>query len=126
MQRRVSAPDVAQITLEVLDVDGVKSDDGCEESDIEFRELVAKVVGTARLHEVGFGAVKGLEQSRHVLLVGFLGGGEAGFVHLYNDVNEVSLEEKQRRERRSTYSIIDVVIGPVIDLLDLFLQLRRK
>lgn len=126
MQRRVSTPDVAQIALEVLDVDGVKPDDGCEESDVELCELVAEVVGSARPHEVGFGAVKGLEQSRYVFLVGFLGGGEAGFVDLCNDVNKVPLEEKQRRKRGSTYSIVDVVIGPVINLLNLFLQLRRK
>lgn len=45
VEGRVSRADVADVTLEVLDVDGVKADDGRVQADVGFCYLRAKVVG---------------------------------------------------------------------------------
>lgn len=96
----IARPDVAKIGLEMLDVDGIESDDGGEESDIGFGDVGAKVKGTRRRGQVGFDAVKRFEQLSHVLLVCFLGGCKAGFVD----------------------AVVDVVIYPGIGFVDLGLQ----
>lgn len=72
MQVRVSTANVTDITLEVLDIDGVEADDGGEEADISLAQLVTKVEGTTRLGKIFFRTIKGLEQSLDILLVGFL------------------------------------------------------
>lgn len=104
VQMRVSAADVAQITLEVLHVHGVEADDGREEPDVGFRDARAEVVGSRAgglvLREMRFGAVERFEELCHCGLVGFLGGGEAGAVD----------------------AVVDVVVGPLVGLFDLFLE----
>lgn len=44
MKVRVSAADVTEVALEVLDVDCVEADDGCVEADVLFGQAVAEVV----------------------------------------------------------------------------------
>jgi hypothetical protein len=48
----VSAADVTEVALEVLDVDGVEADDGCEEADVLLCQAVAEVEWAAGLCEV--------------------------------------------------------------------------
>ena len=45
MQLRVPAPDISNITLEVLDVDGIEANDGGVEADVGFSDGGAEVVG---------------------------------------------------------------------------------
>jgi hypothetical protein len=49
---RVSAADVTEVALEVLNVDGVEADDGCEEADVLLCQAVAEVEWAAGLCEV--------------------------------------------------------------------------
>lgn len=44
MEVGVAAANVADVALEVLDIDGVKADDGWVEADVQLGELVAQVV----------------------------------------------------------------------------------
>ena len=57
MQGRVAGADFLEVGLEVLDVDGVETDDGCVEADVGFADLVAEVVGARGGGQVLFGAV---------------------------------------------------------------------
>lgn len=73
MKMRISAPDIPQITLEVLYVDDVKADDGGEKTDIGFGDGFAKVVFVAGgVHgcKVLLGAIERGEEGCHGGLVG--------------------------------------------------------
>lgn len=96
VQVGVAGPDVLDVTLEVLDVDRVESDDGGVESDVGLRDAVAKVERTVGPGKLGLGAVQGLEELQDVLLVRLLGGGEAGLIH----------------------PVVDVVVRPRVGLFD--------
>jgi len=104
VQIRVPRPDVADIALEVLDVDGVEADDGRVQTDVGLRDVRPVVVRSAVIRgvfgEMGFGAIERFEEGVDVVLVGFLGGGEAGFVH----------------------AVVDVVVGPVVGFVDFALE----
>lgn len=69
----VAAADVPDVALEVLYVDGVEADDGCEEADVLLCEAITEVVRTAGLGEVFFCAIQRFEELGDGLLVGFLG-----------------------------------------------------
>ena len=71
----VPAPDVSDVALEVLNVDGVESDKGGEEADVSFGDGGAMVVGGGVGCEVGFDTVKGAEEGFDGFFVGFLGSG---------------------------------------------------
>jgi len=105
VQIRVAGADVADVALEVLDVDGVKADDGRVQAHIGLGDVGAVVVRAAAvlgvLGEMGLGAVERLEQRVHVLLVRFLRRGEAGLVH----------------------AVVDVVVGPVVGGVDFLLEI---
>ena len=104
VQGWVTRADVADVGLEVLDVDGVEADDGGVEADVGFCDGLAVVVLGARgvlAAEVGFGAVEGGEERVEGLLVGGLRGGEAGLVD----------------------AVVDVVVGPVVGGFDVLLQI---
>jgi hypothetical protein len=58
---RVTTPDVTNVALEVLHIDGVEADDSCEETNICFSYLLAVVVGIGVLRKVLFGAIEGGE-----------------------------------------------------------------
>ena len=73
MEVRVAGADVADVALEVLDVDDVETDDGGVEADVGFGEAVAEVVGTRGSGELGFGVIEGFEEDGYVVRVGFLG-----------------------------------------------------
>lgn len=68
----VAAADVADVCLEVLNVDRVEADDGGVEADVGFGDAVAVVVGAGVLLEVAFDAVKGFEELFYCFFVGFL------------------------------------------------------
>lgn len=69
----ISAADVTEVALEVLDVDCVKADDGRVKTDVRFGQAVAEVVWPTRLLEIGLGAVKRSKELLDSGLVGFLG-----------------------------------------------------
>jgi hypothetical protein len=71
----VSAADVTEVALEVLDVDGVEADDGCEEANVLLCQAVAEVEWAAGLCEICFCAVKRGEECCDGLFVRFLGSG---------------------------------------------------
>ena len=75
VQGRVPAPDLPEIALEVLHVDGDEADDGRVQAHISFGGVGAVVVRTRGFGEFGFGAVECCEESLDVLFVGFLGSG---------------------------------------------------
>jgi len=72
MQRRIPAPDLPEVALEVLHVDGVEADDGRVQAHVGFGGVGAVVVRAGGLGEFGFGAVEGCEEGLDVLFVGFL------------------------------------------------------
>ena len=80
MNRRIPGANVADVTLEVLNIDRVEADDGGEETNVGFCEAGAVVEGPRRGGEVGFDAVEGGEEGCYGGGVGGLGGCDAGFV----------------------------------------------
>ena len=92
MQVGIPRPDISDVTLEVLDIHGVETDDGRVESDICFGDGGAEVVRVSVFSEVGFGAVEATEERGDGFLVGVLSGCETGFVD----------------------AVVDVVVGPVV------------
>ena len=71
---RVAGADVADVALEVLDVDGVEADDGGEEADVGLgRVRGGEEEGCRGGGEGGFHAVERGEESVHIFGVGFLG-----------------------------------------------------
>lgn len=56
----------------MLDVDGVKTDDGGVEADVGFCYVPAEVVWRRVLRQVGFCSVEGIEKGLDGFLVGFL------------------------------------------------------
>lgn len=84
----ISRPDITNIALEMLHVDRVEPDDCREQPDISLGHRVAEEVrGDGRLlGEVCFDLVQRGEESCDGFLVGFLGGGETGFVDAVIDV----------------------------------------
>lgn len=100
VQIGISAANISDVALEVLDVDGVEADDGRIEADVGLGDLVAEVERSRRFSEVGFGAVERFEELLDILLVRFLGCREAGFVH----------------------AVVDVVISPGVGFFDLGLE----
>ena len=86
MNRWVSGTNVANIALEVLHVDGVEAYDGGVESYVCFGDVRAEVERSRRGAEVFLDAVEREEELDDGFLVGFLRGGEAGFVNAVVDV----------------------------------------
>jgi hypothetical protein len=78
---RLAAADVADVAIEVLHIDSIKSDDGYIKTYVCFGDVGAKVVWSSGCYgiELGFGFVKVGEEVGHRGFVGFLGAGEASF-----------------------------------------------
>ena len=72
MKGRIAASDVADVALEVLDVDRIEADNGRVEPDVGFGNVLAKVVWVGVLGEVGFCLVQMVEEGLDILFVGFL------------------------------------------------------
>jgi hypothetical protein len=101
VERWVSATNISDVALEVLDIDGIETDDGLHlpvgsvfghapthlekrgsvtmdsatyriKSHISFGDLVAKVEWIGILRQMLLSTIEGLEQSRYGLLVCFL------------------------------------------------------
>jgi len=68
-----------------LHVDGIEADNSRVQADISLGYALAVVVRAWRLGELGFGAIEGREEGLDVLLVCFLGCGEAGLVDAFNN-----------------------------------------
>lgn len=98
VQVGVAGADIADIALEVLDIDGVEADYGRVEPDIGFGDGRAEVVGTFGVSggEMGLCAVEGAKQCVHVAFISVL----------------------RRREARFVHAVIDLVIRPGVRLLD--------
>lgn len=92
MDSRVPRSNIANITLKVLDIDGVKADDRSKEPNIHLGDVVAEVVGGFGTSKIRLDLIEGGEECSDGLLVGLLGGCEAGFVD----------------------AVVDVVVGPFV------------
>ena len=101
----VSASNVPDVALEMLDVDRVEPDERHIKPNVCFGDLVPKVKGSTGYGEVGLGSVERLEESPNVAHIGFLRGGKAGLV----------------------YAVVDFVVCPGVDLVDVGQEgLREK
>jgi hypothetical protein len=93
MQIWISAPNIPNIRLEMLYIHNIKSNNRSEQSDICFRDffaIVKRSLGYGR--KMLFGSIERGEKGSYGFGVGFLGGGEARFVH----------------------AVVDVVVGPFV------------
>lgn len=97
---RVAAPDVADVGLEMLDVDDVEADDGRVEADVCLGDVGAEVEGSGGGGEVLLYAVEGREEGGDGGAVGGFGGCEAGAVD----------------------AVVDFRVDPFVGGLDLFLE----
>ena len=100
MQMRKPAPDIGDVALEVLHVDGVEAHDGGVQPYIRFGDLVAVVIWVGVSLEMLLSARQSFEQWANGGFVGLLRGGEAGLVD----------------------AIVDLVVGPFVRLVDLCAQ----
>lgn len=95
----VPGADVADVALEVLHVDGIKSDNGHVEPNVGLGDVLAKVIRPLdrRGLQMRLRLVERLEQGDDVALVGLLRGGEARLVD----------------------AVVDLVVRPLVCLVDL-------
>lgn len=77
---RIIVPNRPQITLEVLHVHRIESDNRSIQSQIQLRHVLAKYERSTILVDQLFDFVEGGEDGDDVLIVGFLIGSKAGFV----------------------------------------------
>lgn len=99
MNSRKPGSDITEITLEVLDVDGVEANNSREESDVCFRDSVSEIE----------------------LLALFLGRGEMGLDLVQRGEERgygVLVRGLRRREPGSVYPVVDVGVGPLVGRLD--------
>lgn len=80
--------DITQITFEMLDVDRVEANDGCEEADIGLGDGFAEEKGRGGelLGQVSFDFIQRGKKRRDGFFVRFLRGCEAGFVDAVVDI----------------------------------------
>jgi len=124
VQMGVPATDIADVTFEMLDVDGVEADDGGVESDVGFGDGGAVVVGGRVVGEVGFSAIEGFEKGVDVLFVGCLRTGARYVSWVLGGGKRVW--RVVRCKPGLVYTIVDVAVRPLIALIDLFPQLLGK
>ena len=117
----VAAADVANVALKVLHIDGVEADDGCEEADVLLCEAVAEVEWTAGLGKVCFRTIQGFEELGDGLLVGFLGANR-----MLVWILDVMAWQEVPGKTRLVDTVVDVIVSPLVRLLDLRLQVLRK
>ena len=72
MQCRITRPDIADVTLEMLHIDRVEANDGSVEANVRFGYVGTKVVGSGVFSKVSFGAVERGEKGFDGFLIGFL------------------------------------------------------
>ena len=104
VQMRIATPNIADVALEMLHVDRVETDDCCIEAHVCFCDVGPEVIRPRPVlvvgGKMGFGTVKGLKERADSLLVRTCTSGEAGFVD----------------------AVIDIVVGPFVCRIDLFLD----
>lgn len=72
MQRRITRPNITDVTLEMLHVDRVEANDGSVKADVRFGYVGTKVVGSGVFSKVCFGAVERGEKGFDGFLISFL------------------------------------------------------
>jgi len=117
----IAAADVTEVALEVLNVYGVEADDCCEEANILLCDAVAEVEGTAGSGEICFRPVKGLEELRDGFLICLLSAAGV-LVSIWNGRALYDIRSKAG----FVDTVVDVVVSPLVSLLDLRLQILRK
>lgn len=102
----VARADIADVALEVLNVDWVKADDGYVESDISLSETGAVIIWSLGLHrgKMSLGAVEGAEQGAYVAKIGDAGCGKTGLID----------------------AVIDEVVCPSVGLFNGSVEIFRK
>lgn len=97
---RVSGADIANVGLEMLNVDDVEANDGGVETNIRFGDVLAEVVRVCGLGKVFLDTVEGGEELSDGLIICLFRGGKSGSID----------------------TIVDVVVCPVIGGLDILLK----
>lgn len=72
MQRRITRPDITNVALEMLHIDGVEANDGSVKANVCLGDVSTKVVRSGVLGKVGFGTVKGGEKGLDGFFICFL------------------------------------------------------
>lgn len=103
MNSRISRPDVTDIRLEMLNINGIKANDCRIQSHITFCDMLTPVEWSPRCWQVLFNSVKRFEQWLNSLFICFLSGCKAAFVD----------------------TIVYVVISPSIRLINLLPKVFR-
>ena len=103
MNSRISRPDVTDVRLEMLNIDGIEADDCRIKSHIALCDLLAPIEWSLRGRQVLFDFVKRIEQWLDCLFICLLSSGEAAFVN----------------------SVVYVVISPSIRFINLLLEVFR-
>lgn len=108
MNSGVPGANIPDITLEMLDIHRVETDDGGEQPDIGLGDGGAKeerrLGRGSGCGKMRFDPVEGREEGRNGLAVGLLGGCEAGLVD----------------------AVVDVVVDPVVGVFDLLAKRGRE
>jgi hypothetical protein len=117
----VSATNVTDVALEVLNVDGIEADDGREKADVLLCQAVAEVEWAAGLCEICFCAIERGEECGDGLFVRFLSS-RWWLVWIYGSCGWQNIRSKAR----FVDTIVDIVVSPLVSLLDLGLQVLRK
>lgn len=121
VNRRIPGSDIANVSLEMLDVDGVEADDGGEESDVSFGDGVTEEewrVGGEPPFQVLFDAVEGVEKRIEGFLVGLLGSNK----DLAGGSHKSTQQEYLRGKTGFVDAVIDVVVYPFVAFFDLLAE----
>ena len=73
MQCRITRSDIMDVALEMLHVDWIEANDGCEKSNVRFGNVCTKIVWISVFGEVSFSTIEGGEKRFYGFLIGFLG-----------------------------------------------------
>lgn len=111
--------DHLDVAFEMLNVDGVETDDCWEKADICFREFFSEEIWAIGDFQDFFNAVEGFEEGEDVAFVCFLGGCKPGFIHAYIVLVCSNLYSNSCLRTRRRLTVIDLIIDPLIDLINL-------
>jgi hypothetical protein len=115
----IASADVANVALEVLYVDGIEAHDGGVETDVSFSDGGRrKEVRSRRLGEARFEAIDGLEELSNSFCVCFLGSDSSRSV-VFMSIVMADI----RCKPRFVYSIVHVIVHPLIHFLNILSQL---
>ncbi len=112
------------VALEMLHIDWIEANDGCEKSNVRFGNVCTKIVWISVFGEVSFSTIEGGEKRFYGFLIGFLGSSDRKPVA--KRLVPKGLGSRVRSKARFVDAVVDVVIGPVIRPFNLSSQFLRE